>query len=217
MSKITLVERTILGLHNSLIPEIPKPNTNASVLDIGCGTGAWLDKLGTIGFKNLHGIDIDTQQFKTERATVSRVNLDSDNLHFDSQFDLITAIEIIEHLENPGRIFSFVEKNLKPDGYFLLTTPNIHSLSCRLKFLVCGELASFDEKGDRTHIYPVLLQSLARILPRYSLEIVKQWAYPDRGSIIYRQSTQFISNLLELLLPNQTPGDTLCLLIQKTK
>ncbi len=217
MSTELLIERTISGLHNSLIPELPQIDPDISVLDIGCGTGAWLDKLAKIGFNDLHGIDLDTQQFKTDRASVSRVNLDCDNLNFDSQFDLITAIELIEHLENPGRIFEIVKNNLKQDGYFLLTTPNIHSISCRLKFLLSGKLASFDEKGDITHIYPVLLQSLERILPRYYLEITKQWSYPKKGSMIYRKSTRLISSLLESIIPNNTPGDTLCLLIQKTK
>ncbi len=217
MPKGILIERTISGLHDSLIPELPQFNCSISVLDVGCGTGAWLDKLGKIGFSNLHGIDLDTKQFQTDRATVSRVNLDSDNLNFDSQFDLITAIEIIEHLENPGRIFNFVENNLKPDGYFLLTTPNIHSISCRLKFLMSGKLASFDEKGDQTHIYPVLFQSLEKILPRYSLNIVKQWGYPDQGSVIYRRSTQLISKLLGSIVPENISGDSLCLLIQKIR
>ena len=217
MLKELLTERTISGLHDSLIPELPQIKHSLSVLDIGCGTGAWLDKLAKHGFNHLQGIDIDTQQFQTDRATVSRMNLDCDNLNFDSQFDLITAIEIIEHLENPGRIFNFVKNNLKQDGYFLLTTPNIQSISCRLKFLISGKLASFDEKGDATHIYPVLLQSLERVLPRYSLEIVKQWGYPYKGSMIYRKSTQLVSRLLESVLPNKIPGDTLCLLIQKAQ
>lgn len=217
MSNSQLSERTISGLHDELVKSLPKLAWNTPILDIGCGTGAWLERLARTGFSNLHGIDIDIQQFKTERATVSQANLDYDNLNLGHKFGLITAIEIIEHLENPGCLFSLIQKNLDENGYFLLTTPNIHSISCRLKFLITGKLASFDEKGDRTHIYPVLLDSLHRILPRYSLHIVKKWGYPDKGSLIYRNSTKYISNLLESLLPNESPGDTLCLLIQKIR
>ena len=97
----------------------------------------------------------------------------------------------------------------------MLTTPNIHSIHCRLKFLLTGKLASFDEKGDPTHIHPILMTCLNRILSRYSLEIIKQWGYPVKGSFIYRQSTSLPANFLELLLPGLTHGDTLCLLIQK--
>lgn len=213
-----LTERTISGLHGFLENSLPELDYSMPILDIGCGTGAWLERLGKIGYTKLHGIDLDIKQFNSKFATCSQANLDYDDLGLgDRKFELISAIEIIEHLENPGNFFSHVSKFLSDSGYLLLTTPNIHSVSCRLKFLISGKLASFDEKGDKTHIYPILLQSLERILPRYSLEIVKQWGYPNKGSMIFRQSTQLISSLLEPIISNKTPGDTMCLLIQKSK
>ncbi|MBW4649288.1 MAG: class I SAM-dependent methyltransferase [Kastovskya adunca ATA6-11-RM4] len=212
-----LVERTISGLHESLIQSLPQLSRDTPVLDLGCGTGAWLERLATHGFTNLYGVDRDSTQFKTHKATFLPANLDYDDLFLDKEFGLITAIEVVEHLENPGRLFYAVNSHLAEDGYFLLTTPNIHSVSCRLKFLLASKLASFDEKGDPTHIYPVLLNALDKILPRYSLQIVEKWGYPEKGSLIYRPSTQLIANFLALILPNDTPGDTLCLLIQKVK
>ncbi|MBD2358435.1 class I SAM-dependent methyltransferase [Tolypothrix sp. FACHB-123] len=211
-----LLERTISGLHDNLSRSLPTLNHDTPVLDIGCGTGAWLERLASLGFSQLHGIDLEIEQFSTKKATCSQANIDYDDLGLGSRkFGLITSIEVIEHLENPGRLFYHVAKHLDTNGFFLLTTPNIHSINCRLKFLITGKMASFDEKGDPTHIYPVLLHSLSRILARYSLEIVKQWSYPDKGSLIYRSKTQMISTILNLFLPNQVPGDTLCLLLQK--
>lgn len=218
MSENQLVERTVSGLHEALVQSLPQLSYDRPILDIGCGTGAWLDRLATMGFRQLHGIDLDIKQFRTDKATCSQANLDSDDLGLgDKKFSLITAIEVIEHLENPGRLLYQVSRHLEQEGYFLLTTPNIHSVSCRFKFLLTNKLASFDEKGDSTHIYPVFLYCLNRILPRYSLEIVKTWGYPVKGSIIYRRTTQIISSLLNLFLPHDYPGDTLCLLIQKTR
>ena len=136
MSEKQLVERTILGLHDALMKSLPKLNPHAPILDIGCGTGAWLERLANIGFSNLYGVDIDVKQFKTDKAICSQANLDSDDLTLGHKFSLITAIEVIEHLENPGRLFYHVQQNLDEDGYFLLTTPNVHSVSCRLKFFI---------------------------------------------------------------------------------
>ena len=86
---------------------------NAPVLDIGCGNDAWLDRLADNGFTNLHGINLDINQFVFEKATCSRANLDYDNLGLgERKFSLITSIELIEHLENSGRIFSHVVKHL---------------------------------------------------------------------------------------------------------
>ncbi|MCY7333498.1 MAG: class I SAM-dependent methyltransferase [Pseudanabaena sp. CAN_BIN31] len=215
-SDVKLVERSNSGLHENLATSLPILNYDTQVLDIGCGTGAWLHRLSIMGFKNLHGVDLDIQQFATDKATCSQANLDYDDLGLgEKKFNLITSIELIEHLENPGRILYHVSKHLSDEGYFLLTTPNIHSVSCRLKFLITGKLASFDEKGDQTHIYPVLLDCLNRVLPRYSLKIISQWGYPTTGSIKYKPGTQIISRFLETFLPNKIKGENLCLLIQK--
>ena len=151
-----LTERTIGGLHESLIVYLPKLNKDASILDIGCGTGAWLNRLADMGYDNLYGIYADIQQIKIDRFQYRQANLDFDDLGLEDQkFDLITSIEVIEHLENPGRLFYHVSNYLSDNGVFLLTTPNIHSLDCRLKYLLTGKLKSFDEKGDCTHVYPV--------------------------------------------------------------
>jgi 2-polyprenyl-3-methyl-5-hydroxy-6-metoxy-1,4-benzoquinol methylase len=211
-----LSERTVAGLHSALAQHLPELNPDTLVLDIGCGTGAWLERLAGIGFNHLQGIDLDLEQFQAGGATCTKINLDLEEIDLGEQkFGLISAIELVEHLENPGRLFKFVSTYLDDGGYFLLTTPNVHSLQCRLKFFLTGKLASFDEKGDPTHIYPVLLTSLERLLPRYSLNIIKSWSYPEKGSLIFRRPIKMMSAGLGLFLPNQVPGDTLCLLIRK--
>lgn len=218
MNKNEFLERTIPGLHDALTQALPDLSYDTPILDIGCGTGAWLERLASKGFYSLHGIDQDTAQFQTKKATCSQANLDYDDLGLGVQkFGLITAIEVIEHLENPGRLFYHVNRHLQPQGYFLITTPNIHSVGCRLRFLLTGNLKSFDAKGDSTHIYPVLLTALNRVLSRYSLKIVKKWGYPTKGSLISRKSTQLLTGFIELILPNSEPGDTLCLLMQKVE
>lgn len=216
MSENRLHERTIGGLHNALTRELPPMSFGTPVLDIGCGTGAWLERLYGMGFKNLQGIDQDTSHFKSVNASCLQVDLNHDEVNLDDRkYGLITAIEVVEHLENPGRLFSLVSTLLDENGYFLLTTPNIHSVACRLRFLMTGKLASFDEKGDPTHIYPVLLTTLERLLPRYSLKIIKKWGYPRKGSLIYRNSAVLLSSLIGVFVPNKERGDTLCCIIQK--
>ncbi|OLP18783.1 hypothetical protein BST81_08570 [Leptolyngbya sp. 'hensonii'] len=217
ISNPPLLERTISGLHADVFRSLPPLEAQTPILDIGCGTGAWLNRLAEAGFTHLCGIDQDATQFHLPQATCIRANLDVDDPALaDRQFGLITAIEVVEHLENPGRLFALVARHLAPDGYFLLTTPNIHSIGCRLRFLITGQLKSFDAKGDPTHIYPVLLSALQRVLPRYGLEIVQQWSFPQRGSRVSRPTTALAEALLSLVLPIGQPGDTLCVFIRKT-
>jgi 2-polyprenyl-3-methyl-5-hydroxy-6-metoxy-1,4-benzoquinol methylase len=211
-----LVERTLPGLHGSLIARLPPIQRDAQVLDIGCGTGAWLERLADAGFSNLHGIDQNVDDFRCARATASKANLDHDDLALGGRrFDLITAIEVVEHLENPGRLYTHIRELLAPGGYALLTTPNIHSLVSRLRHLVSGRLGQFDEKGDPTHITPLLLVGLERILSRHGLEIVQRWGHPERGSIAYRKPLVAVAQLLGLVLPDDVPGDILCVLIRR--
>jgi len=217
----TLKERTIGGLHEELLKRVKNLNglsPDTPILDIGCGTGIWMHRLAASGFRALHGVDSDIGQFATDRATCSAVDIDtSADLDLGSRkFGLITAIEVLEHLENPGRLFLHVARHLSDDGMFLMTTPNIHSVLCRFRFLLTGKLKQFDSKGDPTHIYPVLLNSLHKILPRYRLAIVDKWSYPaNGGSITSRPIVKVAASVLGLILPNDDPGDMLCLMIQR--
>jgi 2-polyprenyl-3-methyl-5-hydroxy-6-metoxy-1,4-benzoquinol methylase len=216
MKKI-LVERTKSGLHSALSSELPSLPQDASILDIGCGTGAWLERLAVLGYSNLYGVDLDIEQFATDKAKGFQLNLDHDNMpDFDiEKFDLITAIEFIEHLENPGRLFVHISRLLKPDGYALITTPNIHSLIARLRFLLSVRLKAFDEKGDPTHIYPIYLPCLERILPRYDLQVIKISTYPKKGSIVSGKFLNLAGSLLSYFLEDKFSGDNLFILIRR--
>lgn len=215
-----LGEWTVRGLHEALatqIASLPGVNAETPVLDIGCGTGAWLERLAANGFRNLTGVDRNSSEFAAIHATCSEVNIDTDNFEMgDRRFGLITAIEVVEHLENPGRLFAVIARYLSDDGLFLMTTPNVHSLICRVKFLIKGDLRQFDDKGDPTHIYPVFLPCLYRILSRHGLAVVQKSCYPSQGkTMISRPIARVAAAILSTILRDDDPGDTLCLLIAK--
>lgn len=217
MVKNSLAEYTRPGLHSALIEELPEVSQDASILDIGCGTGAWLERLAELNYSALYGIDINMEQFQSNRAKGFQLNLDCDEIpgFGVDRFDLITAIELVEHLENPGRLFRHISNLLAPSGYALVTTPNIHSLIARLRFLLSGRLKGFDEKSNQDHIYPVYLPCLERIIDRYSLEIVRISTHPKRGSTISRGSLRLASYLSSFFLEDKFSGDNLFLLIQR--
>lgn len=211
----SLTERTLQGLHAHLIGRLPALPRDAAILDVGCGTGAWLKRLSDEGFTNLWGVDQDLQGLAFSGATTKVADLNSDDFPFsDRRFDLITAIEVIEHLENPGRLYRLLSQVLQPSGVALVTTPNIHSLVSRVRHLLTGKVGQFDEKGDQTHIIPVLLDGVERILPRYGLTLKARWGYPeDEVSLLYRRPLRLATRALRLVLPDPVPGDALCLLI----
>jgi len=210
-------EKTTPGLHDCLIKHLPLMDKSTNILDIGCGTGAWLNRLFDLGYKKLYGIDKDISQLLFPHATIQKVDIDIACPDFGNMnFGLISAIEVIEHLENPGRLIFFVSKLLEKDGFFLLTTPNVHSIETRLRFFARGQLYHFDPPADSTHINPVFLTGFKRLLKKYNLDIVEIWGYPEIGyKSKIRKSARIISNILRMFLQELISGEIMCLLIKK--
>lgn len=212
-----LIEKSIGGLHSHLekrLSQIQLP-LDAPILDIGCGSGAWLNRLSHLGYKNLYGLDIDRSSFKLEGINFVESNIDYEKATFGTKFSLITAIEVIEHLENPGNFCRFIAESLAPNGILLLTTPNIHSLTCKTRFLITGNLSQFDPKGDVGHIYPVVLYAFRKIMARYDLEIFDNWCFPELGGTTSsRTLTRLGAKLIRTFIKDDLPSDNLCLFIR---
>jgi len=135
-----------------------------------------------------------------------------------ARFGLITAIEVIEHMHNPGRFLGHAARHLDDNGYFLITTPNLHSVRARIRFALTGKLQGFDPTdapAELTHLYPVFLTCLDRLLARYQLETVERWTFPPRKGAGTRLTRRLAADVLEMMLPNQYPGDILCVLVRR--
>lgn len=65
------------------------------------------------------------------------------------KYDYITAIEVIEHLENPYSLFRNTHDILKEKGLFILSTPHIASFWSKLLFLFFGHFWMLDYKRCR--------------------------------------------------------------------
>jgi 2-polyprenyl-3-methyl-5-hydroxy-6-metoxy-1,4-benzoquinol methylase len=104
------VVRRLMNGFESTLEELWRKAAPASILDVGCGEGVlteqWADKLGG---GRIVGIDLDDPKLKAEWATRRRPNLeyrveDATNLSFaDDEFDMATAIEVLEHVPDPER------------------------------------------------------------------------------------------------------------------
>lgn len=98
------------------------------LLDIGCGNGAYTIAMAD-GFTDVVGIDIEPDRLDLFRAapghTIEVHHMSADSTSFeDGSFDAVTAIETIEHVDDPSAVAREVRRVLKPGGVFYLTTPN---------------------------------------------------------------------------------------------
>jgi ubiquinone/menaquinone biosynthesis C-methylase UbiE len=102
-------------------------------LDIGCGHQVlpeWRFKAER-ELVNLAsyvaGIDVDSNSTGRHRTISSIWAGDAQNLPFpNDSFTLITANMVVEHLENPHRVFAEIHRVLVPGGSFLFHTPNVN-------------------------------------------------------------------------------------------
>ena len=101
----------------------------AAIADLACGGGSLLHFFKEKGYTNLHGVDLSPSQVRLARQVVPKVQEGS---LFDflkshpSTFDMITGLDIIEHLSK-DEVLDFLDAchgALKPGGRVVLQTPN---------------------------------------------------------------------------------------------
>jgi len=98
-----------------------------TLLDIGCGWGGLAEYAARHYGVSVHGVTISAEQQKMaqERCQGLDVNIRlQDYRDLDEQFDRIVSVGMFEHVgpKNYATYFEVVDRNLKPDGLFLLHT-----------------------------------------------------------------------------------------------
>jgi SAM-dependent methyltransferase len=117
---------------------LPVPGGSKSLIDVGCGTGAFTIGAARRGYRSL-GLSWDerNQRVAGERAVMCHTDLarfevqdvrrlgERDDLK--GKFDVAICLECIEHILDDQKLMSAISGCLKPGGMLLLTTPNVSS------------------------------------------------------------------------------------------
>ncbi len=94
------------------------------ILDMGCGTGTMLKYLSRYGQAEGIDADEDAVSFCHERGITQVQQVSSFPLPFeDDTFDLVTALDVIEHIEDDLGTLRELKRVLRPGGMLLVSVP----------------------------------------------------------------------------------------------
>jgi 2-polyprenyl-3-methyl-5-hydroxy-6-metoxy-1,4-benzoquinol methylase len=145
------------------------------VLDLASGSGAMVARMRDGGFTDITAVELDAKKFGVAEITPLAVDLNSDFAKIlGRRFSVVTAIEIIEHLNSPRHFLSQVRELLDDNGVLLLTTPNIGEWMGRIKFFLTGTLRYFDDAQYEYnhHVSPLPEAQVRHLLGEVGLSIV---------------------------------------------
>ena len=167
------------GTHAAVVQMISKHLNGAKrvgALDIGAHSGALLLRIkDELGFSDLAATDLDPTRFDVPGADFKRLELNEPFAKFfDRKFQLITATEVIEHLDSPRMFLTEIRSLLTDDGLIAVSLPNVAAWQGRIKFLLTGELWGFGERNYRTqrHINPITSDQMVMMMREIGFEVI---------------------------------------------
>lgn len=149
---------------------------NQTVLDVGCGGGILTESMAKLGAKDVLGIDMaelslqtaiaHAQQEKIENIAYRCISVEDLAVQMPHSFDVVTCMEMLEHVPDPASIIRSCSKLVKPDGWVFFSTINRNTKSYTHAILGAEYLLNIVPKGThdwQKFITPAELSRMARL------------------------------------------------------
>lgn len=163
---------------------------SATLLDIGCSTGRMFHLAQETGFAkdNVWGVDIDDYLIDTHTINVKICDVNKENLPFDDEsFDVITAIYVVEHLENPFHFFRECCRILKKGGLCVVAIPSGNSIFDKINFVINGRLLSYHTNNNHISFMldPVYKKTVRTMFDEIDVKYGRVWIPGVRPKWLY--------------------------------
>jgi len=121
--------------HDYYLARLEVYRAPGALLDIGCGNGHLLAAARQRGWQVM-GQDVSVSSCRevSQRLGVEVLCGDFLSMEFDRRFDCISMHQVLEHVKDPRAFVAKIRSLLNSGGIFFAATPNIWSLSNRLKY-----------------------------------------------------------------------------------
>lgn len=120
--------------------------SSKKILELGTGAGETMIEIKKRGHQ-IEGIDIFPNKELLEKGyKIIKHDLNKGLPYKNNSFDIIIALEVLEHLYNPFEMMKEIKRVLKPNGYAIISMPNSASVFSRI-----GQL--YEKRRDVLDIY----------------------------------------------------------------
>lgn len=178
----------ILNLNNWRLKKFKKiilefSRGHNTLLDIGCAFGHFLAH-----FRNkftLFGMDISDFAVKVANSRydfqIKKANIEEE-IPFNRNFDIITAIDVLEHLENPEKALENISSHLNENGLFFFQLTMVNN---RKSKVIYDLFFSHDE----THIFVKSIDEIHELLSSFGF---KKLAWYSTLLPVYTRYEKFV-------------------------
>lgn len=176
--------RAAMDAHWPDARHLAKPLSGRTALDIGCGAGLLCEPMARLG-ADVTGVDASAENVQVAAAHADGVGLDIRYMAGEvgaldiGTFDLVTSVEVIEHVADKGAFIADVAARLAPGGLLVMSTPN-RTAASRLLLVGAAEAVGYVPNGTHHWNDFIKPQEFEDLLNDVGLEII------DQRGIAYR-------------------------------
>ncbi|EPX73692.1 hexaprenyldihydroxybenzoate methyltransferase Coq3 [Schizosaccharomyces octosporus yFS286] len=194
------------------------PFAGKQILDVGCGGGILSESMARLG-ANVIGIDASKKALEVAkdhskkdpslRDRLEYIHGPIEQQNFKKQFDIVTCMEVVEHVTNPRGFLESLMNLVKPNGYLMLSTISRTLMARFLTIFLAERVLGIVPNGTHSYEKYIRPEELTEFFREH------QWKVNDVRGVMYhpvqskwvlaKPGDQCLSSLCNYMMSAQKP------------